>query len=115
MLRAFLLACLLLPFSAVAQYKCVIDGRTSYTERPCAPDAKPLELKTDIPITDAERSRAQAENHLRQAELFKAIGRSARVTGADISSVERVMRYQKDIADNVVRQESIEAAARKQK
>ena len=75
MLRAFLLACLLLPFSAVAQYKCVIDGRTSYTERPCAPGAKPLELKTDIPITDAERSRAQAENWKRHAELFKAIGR----------------------------------------
>jgi hypothetical protein len=115
MLRAFLLACLLLPFSAVAQYKCVIDGRTSYTERPCAPDAKPLELKTDIPITDAERSRAQAENWQRRAELFKAIGRSARVTGADLSAVDRMARYEKDIGDEEARRQEAEAARKRQK
>ena len=115
MLRAFLLACLLLPFSAVAQYKCVIDGRTSYTERPCAPGAKPLEFKTDIPITDAERSRAQAENWQRRAELFKAIGRSARVTGADLSAVDRMARYEKDIGDEEARRQEAEAARKRQK
>ena len=66
---------------------------------------QPLELKTDIPITDAERSRAQAENWKRHAELFKAIGRSARVTGADLSAVDRMARYEKDIGDEEARRQ----------
>jgi len=48
-------------------------------------------------------------------ELFKAIGRSARVTGADLSAVDRMARYEKDIGDEEARRQEVEAARKRQK
>lgn len=39
--------------AAHAQYKCVTNGQTTYSERPCAPTAKQLDLKV-APVTRSE-------------------------------------------------------------
>lgn len=48
------------PISALAQYKCMVDGRTTYAERPCTPGGAPMTLPRDIPVTDEDRAQANA-------------------------------------------------------
>lgn len=49
-LRVLLLSCAALPLSGhAATYKCVVDGRTTYQQRPCAADATQHEIETGPP------------------------------------------------------------------
>lgn len=77
----------LLPLAAHAQvYKCVINGKTQYAERPCAPAAKSLDIRDDVtPERQAEaeaiarREKAMAldieiEQHYERAEQIRAEG-----------------------------------------
>lgn len=50
----------LFPVSTNAQYKCVVDGRTIYAERPCLPGSKPMTLPRAAPVTDEDRAQAKA-------------------------------------------------------
>jgi hypothetical protein len=60
-MRVLLIVPLLLAtMPCMAQYKCVLNGTASYQERPCGPNAKPLALPADTPVTDAERAEAAA-------------------------------------------------------
>ncbi|MBP6435653.1 MAG: DUF4124 domain-containing protein [Sphingorhabdus sp.] len=53
---AFVALC---PIFALAQYKCLIDGRTTYAERPCVAGSKPMTLTRDTPVTDDDRAQAK--------------------------------------------------------
>lgn len=58
-MKRFLLALLILPSLASAQvYKCVVNGKTQYAERPCAPTAKALNIGDDL--TPERQAEAEA-------------------------------------------------------
>lgn len=77
MLRTFLI-CLLLSFSApaLAIYKCVVDGKVSYGQKPC-PDGNSIDLGDTIesqpPTFDADKFRKEIERQKKEAaDLQKA-------------------------------------------
>ncbi len=87
---------LLVAFSAPAmgQYKCVIDGRTTYAERPCAQNAKPMDIK--IPQATDEEWLAAQKRQLRDAsEARRFVARSA-AEQADIDRRTRDHRAEVD-------------------
>ena len=49
-------------------YKCVIDGKTHYAERPCAPNAKALDIRDE---TTAQR-RLEARSVVQREQLLAA-------------------------------------------
>lgn len=75
-MRALVIAVFLAPMTCLAQYKCVIDGRTTYAERPCTPNAKPMELKV-LPVTDGEREAALRRQRRNASDAQKFADRSA--------------------------------------
>ncbi len=55
------------PMGAWAQYKCVIEGKTLYAERPCGPNARPVV----IPDTSvSEERRRQADEVARREKIL---------------------------------------------
>jgi len=61
MKRAIIVIAFALALPAHAQvYKCAEDGKTVYSQTPCASEAKPMDLKVHQP-TEEDRLRAQAQ------------------------------------------------------
>lgn len=55
--------------TAHAQYKCLLDGKTLYSERPCSARTETLPLPADTPVTEEERAEAKLRT-LRQKKLL---------------------------------------------
>ena len=69
-MKRLVFALLILPSLAGAQvYKCVINGKTQYAERPCAPAAQALNIRDDI--TPERQAEAEA---VAQREKAMALG-----------------------------------------
>lgn len=69
-MKSLVFALLIVPTLASAQvYKCVINGKTQYAERPCAPAAKALSIRDDV----TPERQAEAEQVARR-EKAMALG-----------------------------------------
>jgi len=85
-MRHLLLATLFLaPTIGLAQYKCVVDGKTLYAERPCAPGAKAVTLPRDNLVTPDERDEAKA----RVARQTRVAEEIAALNAAEQAKVDR--------------------------
>lgn len=69
---------------ALAQYKCVIDGRTTYAERPCSSNARPMDIKVPQ-ASDDEWLAAQKRQRRDEREARRFVDRSA----AEQSDIDR--------------------------
>ena len=106
-MRAFVIAVFLTPLACMAQYKCVIDGRTTYAERPCTPNAKPMELKV-LPVTDEER-KAASLSLMRDASAAADFAYRSAVEQADIDRRSRQVRGERAAAQERCRRLLAEA------
>lgn len=106
-MRAFVIAVFLTPLTCLAQYKCVIDGRTTYAERPCTPNAKPMELKV-FPVTDEER-KAASIRLMRDASAAADFAHRSAVEQADIDRRSRQVRGERAAAQERCRRLLAEA------
>ena len=65
-MKALLVALLLLPLPVLAQYKCVSDGRTIYSARPCPPGTRAdraAETPSDLNEKKIERPTQEKPTH----------------------------------------------------
>jgi len=90
-MKILLIVPLLLPMPGLAQYKCVLNGTTSYQERPCVPNSKPMALPADIPVTDSDRAQAAASMARQRAVAGQIAARHA-VEEVDINRRSALVR-----------------------
>lgn len=132
--RLVLAAVLCAVSSSVVQagevYKCLVDGKTVYAERPCRPGDAPVRLRNDAPVTDRERTaadlvaakeklmalrldvqrseeqrRIDAASEAYRAELQNAKDRCAALLRAsqDADNESRLYRYHQGLIDDAAR------------
>ncbi|PQO98161.1 DUF4124 domain-containing protein [Massilia phosphatilytica] len=118
MMRLFplLAACLLTNALADPVYKCTQDGRTSYSDRPCA-HGKPVELPPAVGIrpdgaesvttrdarTLLELEKLRIAREKEQARVDKADARQARAAGAHRKQCARLNLRKRWAEDDVAR------------
>ena len=88
------LALLLIPALASAQvYKCVVNGKTQYAERPCAPDAKYLPA-TDVLTTQRQNEAADVARREKilslQQEADSLREKAAQIRKSSIEKAEAI-------------------------
>ncbi|WP_275100156.1 DUF4124 domain-containing protein [Sedimenticola hydrogenitrophicus] len=83
---------------AGAAYKCVVDGKTTFSQTRCAPEAEKMELKARQPSeTDIQNAETRAEEIKDQITKNK-VQRDTRKIKYRISELERdVSRYQRSM------------------
>lgn len=107
MRMALIAAMLIWPMTGMAQYKCVIEGRTTYAERPCTPNSKPMDLKV-VPVTDEERKDALVRQMRAASDAQNFADRSA-AEQADIDLRTRQVRGERAAAQERCRRLLAEA------
>lgn len=108
-MKSLVLALLILPSLAGAQvYKCVVNGKTQYAERPCAPAAKALDIRDDVtPERQAEaeavarREKAmalgiEAEQLYERADQIRAEGAAKAAAKRSSGRCDQLLRTAKD-------------------
>lgn len=95
-MKTWICAALLLPISAVAQYKCVVDGHTTYAELPCGPGATDIRLNVPA-VTEKQRLESIQSVLKQQVYVIKAIGRN----GADRTheSAMRALSHEREVTE----------------
>jgi hypothetical protein len=86
--RAFLLSCLALPLAAHgAVYKCTVDGRTAYQQKPCDADAAQREVVPETP--SAKRSPSAVPTSPAQPPPAKASEPKAAAAKGELDAAAR--------------------------
>lgn len=120
MLRSLLLPLLLLaagPAVAATAYKCEVDGRVVFSDRPCGDNQQEVEVQTQEPAEstwDYKAARQEQQQYLRREELEREIRQAeARIRNlqrerdAEIAALRRSQRYSANNLAGATRNQSI--------
>jgi hypothetical protein len=64
-------------------YRCLQDGRTTYTDRPCAVGAEPVQLPPVVTVAPSDHVKSLAAQYDREASKDEAAHRRARAQAAE--------------------------------
>lgn len=90
MKRLIVIVLFLLPLLAHAQYKCTINGKSVYSDQPCARDARHVGVAHDrVPEQRVEEARRRADAEQREVAAIKAAEAKADEVRAQVEAERR--------------------------